>query len=236
MESAKSAGRTIGALLLLQAAAGALVNFVLLRPAMAPPGFLVNAASNSTHLSMAVLIGLAAGACSIGIAIAAWPTLHRRSQAVALWLFALAGAGFVLNAVENTMLLSMLSLSQAHANASANPPDAGQLAALVAVVRSARSWAHYIHLIVASGMFVLFHGVLLRFRLIPRALAGFAVLAALLQLAAVTMPLFGQRAMLSLLAPAGLSHLLMASWLIIKGFGDRASCALSGQPQTGART
>lgn len=233
MESARGAGRTIGTLLLLQIAAGVLVNFVLLGPAMAPPGLLVNAASHASQLAVAVLIGLAAGACSIGIAVAAWPALQRRSQATALWLLALAGAGFALNAVENLTLLSMLSLSQAHAHAAS--ADTGQIVALATLARSARNWAHYINLIVASGLFVLFHGALFRFALIPRALAGFAVLAALLQLAAVTMPLFGHRVVFPLLAPAGLSHLLVALWLIFRGLGDRQPFVAPTQTPPGAQ-
>ncbi|GAA0710840.1 hypothetical protein [Dokdonella soli] len=70
METAKRAGRTIGTLL-LQMAGSALVNFVLLDPINQPPGFLVNAVAHAQQIGLAVLIGLATSALSVGIAITA---------------------------------------------------------------------------------------------------------------------------------------------------------------------
>jgi hypothetical protein len=78
------------------------------------------------------------------------------------------------------------------------------------VVRSARNWAHYTNLIVGGGAIFVLYSVLLRFALVPRALAAFGIVAALLQITAVTMPLLGYRVMLLLIAPLGLSHLALA--------------------------
>ena len=50
MRTTQSIGRIIGALMLAQMVGGMLVNFVLLAPATAPPGFLVNAAAHSLQL------------------------------------------------------------------------------------------------------------------------------------------------------------------------------------------
>ncbi len=117
MENVKDVSRTIGVLLLLQMAGGVLVNFVLLKPVFAnPPGFLVSAAAYPQQVGLAVLLGLATGAISVGIAIAAYLILCRHSQAMALWLLALAVVNFfALIAVENTTVLSALFLSQAYA-------------------------------------------------------------------------------------------------------------------------
>ena len=62
MESDKNVGRIVGVLLLLQVVGGVLVNFVLLKPALAAPGFLANAAPNSQLVSLAVVLSLVAGA------------------------------------------------------------------------------------------------------------------------------------------------------------------------------
>lgn len=42
-------------------------------------------------------------------------------------------------------------------------------------------------------MLLVLYGVLYRFALVPRVLAGFGLAAVLLQIVTVTMPLFGQR-------------------------------------------
>ena len=70
---ASSASRVIGLLVLAQMVAGPLVNFVLAAPLFGAPGFLVNAAPHSLQISLSVLLGLATGALSVGIAIAAFP-------------------------------------------------------------------------------------------------------------------------------------------------------------------
>ncbi|MBA3562917.1 MAG: DUF4386 domain-containing protein [Gammaproteobacteria bacterium] len=219
MGTAKGAGRTIGVLLLVQIAAAVLVNLVLIGPVITvPPGFLVNAAASSLQVSLAVLVGLAAGALSVGIAIAAMPVFRQYSHAMALWLLVLAAVSFALTAVENTTVLSMLSLSQTYATANA---AAGELfQTLRVVVASARNWAHYINLIFSGAMFSVFYAVLYRFALIPRALAAFGLAAVMLQLTAVTMPLFGRPVVFLMLLPLGLSHLALALWLIVRGFGQ----------------
>jgi hypothetical protein len=221
MRSAKSVGRLIAILLLIQGTAGYVVNFVLLGPVMtSPTGFLANAAGRALQVRLAVLLSLANGALTLGIAIAAWPVLRRCSEAMALWFLALGVVGFSVLAQENISVLNMLSLSEEYAKASA-PQELFQTMALV--VRSARTWAHYTNLLVAGAALLVFYGVLLRFLLVPRALSSFGLAAVVLEIAAVAMPLLGYRMVLLLIMPLGISHLLLAFWLMAKGFQDPGS-------------
>lgn len=220
MKPAKSIGRMVGVLLIAQMLGGFLVNFALLGPVIStPPGFLVNAAPNSLQISLSVLIGLVTGALSLGIAIAALPLLRRHSSAMALWFVSLATVGLSLAVIENSTVMSLLSLSQAYANASA--ADANAFEMLRGVVASSRNWAHYTHLLVEGATFLVFYGVLYRYALIPRTLAAFGLIAVALQMTAVAMPLFGYRIVMLMIAPMGLAHLALAIWLTIKGFEER---------------
>ena len=54
MTTARSAGRIAGALILVQGIGGYLVNFGLIAPATAPPGFLVNAAPHASPETVAL--------------------------------------------------------------------------------------------------------------------------------------------------------------------------------------
>jgi hypothetical protein len=215
MSTAKSVGRIIGVLFLLQLIGGVLVNFVLLGPVFAAPGFLVNAAGHSLRVSLAVLLGLATGMLSVGIAITAFQAFRRYSHAMALWLVALAIVSFSLNAVEEMDMMSMLSLSEAYARA--NGADSELFRALRDVVAATRNWAHYTGLIGAGCMLFVFYSLLLRFALVPRALAAFGLGAVVLQLIAVAMPLFGHSIVFLMLMPLGLSQLALVLWLIAKG-------------------
>ena len=219
MRSDKTIARTIGILFLVQAAIGYLVNFVLLAPAIsAPPGFLATAAGNALQVRVAVLLGLANGALTVGIAIAAWSVFLRYSQAMALWYLALSVVGFSLLAQENIAILSMLSLSQEYLKATAAHEH---LQTIGLVVRSTRHWAHYTNLLIAGATILVFYSALWRFALVPRALAAFGLIGVALQIAAVTMPMFGYPILFYLIAPLGISQLALAVWLIAKGFDDR---------------
>lgn len=212
-------GRTIGALILVQMAAGIPVNFTLLDPVFEAPGFLVNAALHPLNLALSASMGLATSVLSIAIVILAWPLFRRHSPALALWLLVLSTARFTLGAIESTTLMSMLSLSQAHAGLTT--VDADTFQALRGIVGSARNWAHYIHLMISGGTLFVFYLLLFRSVLVPRLIAGFGITATLLQITAVTMPLFGQKVMFPLLMPLGLAQLALALWLLIKGFSTR---------------
>jgi hypothetical protein len=218
MHTAKGIGRIIGALILMQMIGSGLVNFVLLEPVFSAPGFLVNAAGHSLRVSLSVLLGLATGLLSIGIAIAAWQVFRRHSHAMALWFVALSVVSFSLVAIENIDVMSLLSLSEAYTQA--NVADRVLFQALRGVVASTRNWTHYVGLIVAGCTLLVFYGTLIRFALVPRALAAFGLGAVMLQIVAVAMPLFGRDIVFPMILPLGLSQLALALWLIARGFPD----------------
>ncbi|MEX1994208.1 MAG: DUF4386 domain-containing protein [Steroidobacteraceae bacterium] len=221
MSAEKRIGRTLGVLLLAQMTAAFVVNSLLLGPVITtPPGYMANAAASSLQVSLSVVLGLATGAMSLGMAIVAMPVFRQYSQAIATWFVALSAVGLALTAVENMTVMSMLSLSKAYATAGAD--NAALFEVLRGVVGSARNWAHYINLTISGGMLLVLYGALFRFALVPRVLAGFGLAAVLLQLVAVTLPLFGQKIVFLLLMPLALAHLLLALWLIVKGLATQS--------------
>jgi hypothetical protein len=220
MRTHHASARAIAGLLLLQMVGGPILNFVLMGRITAAPGFLAHAAGLPVHVGLAALLGMALGAASVGIAIAAWPVLRRHGEAAALWLFAFAVASLALTAVEAGTVLSMRSLGEAYHAAGA---DAGAQRALAGVVAAARRWAHYTNLVVVGGMACVLYLSLLRHALVPRMLAGFGVLGALAMLATVSLPLFGGHIVFPLLAPLGVAHLALVAWLLAKGFAGRAA-------------
>jgi hypothetical protein len=118
--------------------------------------------------------------------------------------------------VENAAVMSMVSLSEAYTKASAAERE--QIQIFKIVVAAARNWAHYMARIFDGGAIFVFYSVLYRFVLVPRALAGFGLIAVTLMVTAVAMPLFGHDVVFPMLAPLGLSQLILAVWLITRGF------------------
>lgn len=220
MTTAKSAGRIAGALILVQGIGGYIVNFALIGPATAPPGFLVNAAPHALRVGMTALLGIFMGTFATAIAITAWPVFKKHSERMALSFLALAIAALALAVIENGRLMSMLSLSQAYAASGAADPAAFE--GLRGVVAASRNWAHFTHLIIGGSTFFVLYATTYRFALIPRAIAAFGMAAAALQMATVSMPLLGGHVIFPLLAPAGIANLTLSVWLLAKGFADRS--------------
>ncbi|MFY9820888.1 MAG: DUF4386 domain-containing protein [Thermoanaerobaculia bacterium] len=216
MATENRAGRIIGVLIILQMVGGGLVNSVLEAPLFGVPGFLVNAAPHSQQLALAVLIALVAEGLWVGIAVTAFSILWHRSRTMALWLVVLAGVTLAVAVIENVGVMSMVSVSQAYMKASAAARE--QIETVRVVVASARNWAHYMGRISDGVTIFVFYLALFRFALIPRVLAGFGLIAVILMLTSVGMPLFGHDVVFPMLAPIGLSQLIVAVWLLTKGF------------------
>jgi hypothetical protein len=219
MSTAKTAGRTMGILLLVQAVIGATVNFGLLGSAiMGPPGFLANAAQYPIRLSIAALLLIAAGFISIGISTTVFPVFRHYTLRGALAYLVLTGAGMALVAVEASAIMSMLTISQHYTSSDA--ADARSYEIVGTAIRYARYWAHYPNLIVGSGTLWLVYSILFRFSLVPRILAGVGMAAIGLQLFGLSLPFFGYPVNFYLLTPMGIVHLLLTFWLIAKGFAE----------------
>jgi hypothetical protein len=220
MRSTIRVARTVGILLLLHLAVGLITPFILLHAPMGPRGFLLDAAENAVQLRMAVFLLTVGSAFAIAVAVAALPFFRRYSSAMAFWLLALAVAGFTLQAVDNGRLLSMLSLSQEYASAGASKSEVFQSLALV--VGQARQWAHFTCLLVAVSWIFLLFSLLFRFRLVPRALAVFGMIASLLQIIGVPLrAMLGYSPETRLAMPLAPAYVALALWLLVRGFNER---------------
>lgn len=217
----RSTSRWIGLILISQLFISPVVNFGVLGPVFSGPGgYLVNAAPNATGIGIAVLAELLAGFLSVGIAVLLWPVLRPHGERLAVLLLVLSAANLAVNAVEHAALMSMVSLSKAYT--AAPTADAALYEALRGVVGAARNWAHYLRLIGGGVTLLVLYYALYRPSLVPRALAGLGMAAALAQLVSVAMPLFGQPVVFLMLAPLGLAHLALAGWLLVKGLSGSA--------------
>jgi hypothetical protein len=222
MTSARSVGRIIGVLVLAHLAAGLIVPYVLLQPLTAPPaGFLETAAAMPYRVRLNVLVLFVGGAIPVGIAVALWPIARRFGHALGLWLLTLAAVNLSLQLVENGHWLSMLSLSQAYAEAS--PADAALFQSLGGVVRAAWKWEHYAHIFTVVAWLFVLYALLHRYALVPRLLAAAGLLTAILQFVGITLPVFLDYHMpvpALFGMPLGVANLALASWLMAKGFEE----------------
>ena len=221
MKSARSIGRTVGILLLLQLAAGLTLPFILMRPIIAgSPGFLTTAAESSFQIRAAVLLAFVGSALTVSLGITALPVFRRYGSATALWFLAICVVSCTLDAVQNAAVMSMLSLSEKYVNGGA--AESGLYQVVGAAVASARRWAHAAQLFAIGGWLFIFYSSLLRFALIPRALAAVGVIGVVLQFTGVTLMMLLGYSIIGVMAmPLLPIQITVAVWLMIKGFSER---------------
>lgn len=201
----------------LGAVVGAPVDFALL-------------AANDDRVVWTALLELVWVASGMGIVIGLYPVLRRFSPALAL-------GSVVGRVVENVFillgtlcLLALLTLSQHAVGAGAAAAYQVPGDALVAV----REWVHWFVAMIpfGAGAF-LYNYVLYRARLVPRWLAGWGILAAVLTTVAAVYAAFTQDFGFTtinnvLSAPIGLQEMTMAVWLVVKGFSAKALAPATG--------
>jgi len=217
MRSAKSVGRLIGVLLFLQLA-GLTAPFIILIPAITTD-YLGIAAGMSFEIKLAVILLFINAVVTMGIAIAGFPVFRERSIRMALWFLAFSIIWFVMQAVDNTHILSMLSLSRQYVESAGANADIFRI--MGAEVRSTRLWIHYTELFVIDIWFSLLYGLLLRFTLVPRWLAAFGLLAVALHTVGIPLAFFiGYPSVLPLGFSLAITHVVIGGWLIAKGFPE----------------
>ena len=220
MVSAKTIGRTMGVLLLLQIVLSSTVYFGLLDAGPTGRTFLVDAAAQPTRMSLAAVLLIAGGFLPVALSTNAWPLFSQYSLRAANAYLVATGASLALLAVEAGMIMSMLTISQEYAKSGGS--DARTFEIVGTVVRFARYWAHYAALLVGSGTLLLVYTTMFRFGLVPRILAGLGVACILLQMTGLIMPFFGADINFMLLAPLGICHITLSIWLVAKGFAETA--------------
>lgn len=230
MPVSKPVARAVGALLILLLAAGLTTPYILLHPlTTAPAGFLPLAARMEPMLRSLVLSLFVGGVVPLAVSVLLAPTLQARTPRGGLILFALAILNLMLQMMENSHWLTMLTLSREYVRAA--PSAMAGLELLGLAERAAWKWVHYSHIfMVVAWLFSLF-AVLGLARMAPRALAGAGMLFCLSHFVGITLPVFaGYRMPFTMFfgAPLSVAILALAGWAMVRGLGEGAGPAEGG--------
>ena len=194
-------------------------------PFMAPvnaTNYLVSVSANGDLVATAALLLFVGGAAAIGIAISLYPVLRKYNEALALGSVGFRTVEGVLDFVSVLSLLVLITLSQQFANAGA--PDSSYFQTLGGLSLSGFHWAaNVLKLMAFSIGALLYYYIFYRTRLVPRWLSGWGLVAAILTMLSALLVMYGLMAPFStaqivLNLPILPQELVLALWLIVKGF------------------
>ena len=195
------------------------------------PDDLSKIAENETQVIIGALLEIIMVISIAGIAIAIYPVLKKYSEGLALGYAGARIIESVLFVIGVISLLSLVTLGQEFVKAGA--PDASYFQTSSTLLLAVRDWGGHMlgSVILGLGALILYYS-LYKARLVPRWLSIWGLIGALLALTEGILSMFGVIDPFSTNAvilniPIGLNEMVLAVWLIVKGFNPIAVNASS---------
>ncbi len=218
-----------GTLLIIATFASILSNLFL--KSVHSSDYLVEISANGNQVMAGALLLLIAAVTSASIAISLYPVLKKYSEGLALGAvgFRLIEGMFYIVGILGLVVL--LTLSQEFVQAGS--PDASGYPILGTLLLAGREWVGFGIAPTAFGLgSLMYYSVFYQTELIPRWLSGWGLASAVLCMVASVSVMSGLISPLSTIhivlnLPIALQEMVLAVWLIVKGFNPSAIASLS---------
>jgi Domain of unknown function (DUF4386) len=213
-------------ILFLACSAASILSVVPLGSMLDSRDYLAQLAANSDTVVLTALIEFVWAATAAGIAIGLYPVIRRYDQSLALGSVAARTVEGMLVLVGTLSLLALLTLGQE--SVAAGPAAAASSQVVGDTLLAVRDWVYgFLMLLSFAVGALMYYYLLFRSRLVPRWLSGWGLIGAGLCLVATAYAGFTQDFGLTtvntvLNIPIGLQEMVLAVWLIARGFDPRA--------------
>ena len=214
-----------GVLFIIATVADVISRVVLVQPILGAPDYLTRISTNEGQVLLGALFLLIGAVAAAGIAIAMYPVLRTRNEALALGSvgFRLIEGALYLGIV--VCLLVLVTVSRESANAGA--PASSAYVAPAALVMAARDSLGQVAVMAFGLGGLMYYWVFYRSRLLPRWLSAWGLVAVtsvmvsdLLVMVGLVEPFSPPQLVLAL--PIAVQEMVLAVWLIAKGFNPGA--------------
>jgi hypothetical protein len=204
------------------------------KPILDAPDYLINISANENQVMIGALFTLISAFASASIAIWLYPILKKHHEALALGSVGFRVMEGMLYIVSVVGLLLLLTLSQEYVKAGVS--NASLFQTLGALLLAVRKWAGELGVIAFTVGALMYYYVFYQSKLVPRFISGWGLLAVAISLAAALLTISGQiipfsTVFILLNVPIGLQEMVLAVWLIVKGFNP--SAIASGSAKAG---
>ena len=189
------------------------------------PDYLANIAANENKIILGALCILTMGFALTMVPVLLYPIFKKYNHALALGAVVFRGAlEAVVYMAQATLWLILLSLSQQFSLVGSS--ETAMFQHLGTLFMQADTWlAHLVSIVFSLGALMIYW-IFYRTKLIPRWLSAWGLIGGLLYLIAPMVGLFGTDWGF-LMLPLALQEMVLALWLIVKGFDQIALASLS---------
>jgi hypothetical protein len=225
MDTYRRSGIVTGILFIAATAAGILA-LSLAQPILSAPDYLTKISANEPTVLAAAFLLFIMGWAGAGIGISMYPVLRKYNKGLALGATGFRIIEGIFDGIGAVLILLLATLSREFLKA--GPAGLTQFQSLGALLAEGRTWVGDVAALPAwcIGAY-LYYSLFYRTRLVPRWLSLWGLAGITLTIAASILVLFRQIAPLSTVQllmnlPIAPQEMVLAIWLIVKGFNPSA--------------
>jgi len=221
MNSNRKTAIVAGILFIFATVVNLLSNVAFLKPILDAPDYLSRIFASESQILIGSLLHIIASFACAGIAIALYPVLRKYNEGLALGSVGFRVAEAMLYVFGSIGVLMLLPLSQEFIKA--GMPATSYFQTLANSLLSMRDWTGILAVIAFGPGALMYYAIFYKSKLIPRWLSGWGLIAAALCLISGILVMFNiieffTPVQIAINIPIALQEIVLAVWLIAKGF------------------
>ena len=219
--------------LFITATVASVLGTLFSKPILDATDYLIKISANENRIAIGVLFKFIAAAASAGIAISLYPILKKYNQGLALGSVGFRIIEGMLGIAGVICLLLLTTLSQEFVKAGS--PDSSYFQTSGVLIVAGRDWMGNVAGLLAFGLGALmYYYIFFQTKLVPRWLSGWGLIGIILIIVVSMLVMFRVIGPMSttqvvLAVPIGLQEMVLAVWLIVKGFNPSVIASGSGK-------
>ncbi|MED4531561.1 DUF4386 domain-containing protein [Metabacillus fastidiosus] len=234
MNSNRKAAKIVGILFIL-AAVTAVIGLILYDPILNGSDYLTKGSEHANQVILGALMELILVAAAIGTATTMFPILRKYNETIALWHVCFRFLEAIVITVGVISVLSLLTLSREFVAAGA--PDTASFQASGTLLKAVHDWTFLLGPNFMLGINTMMYSyIFYKSRLVPRFIPILGMTGAALIFICALLVMFDVIEQLSVLGailalPVAANEMILAVWLISKGFNPSALASMSAKKE-----
>jgi hypothetical protein len=226
----KISARIVGILFLL-AAVTAVIGLNLYDPILNGPDYLRNGSEHANQVVLGALMELMLVVSAVGTATTMFPLLRQYNETIALWHVCFRFLEAIVITVGVISVLSLLTLSQEFVAAGA--PDPSSYHSSGNILQAIHDWTFMLGPLFMLGInTVMYSYIFYKTKLVPRFISILGMTGGVSVFVCSLFVMFGIFPQISfwgaiLAVPVAANEMILAVWLIVKGFNEKAIATIT---------
>lgn len=232
MNSNKKSAKIVGVLFIL-AAVTAIIGLLLYDPILNGPDYLMRGSEHANQVILGALMELILVVSAVGTATTMFPILRKYNETMALWHVCFRFLEAVIITIGVISVLSLLTLSREFVAAGA--PDTASFQASGTLLKAVHDWTFLLGPLFMLGINTMMYSyIFYKSKLVPRFIPILGMTGATLVFICALLVMFGVIQQVSvwgaiLAVPIFANEMILAVWLIVKGFNESALASMSAK-------